>query len=91
MIDVDLLNAGYASELLEQYLENPESVPPEWRALFEQGGGDLEPSRARPVSSGCARPRTERPRGGSPRGRAAPRRRRPTSSCSAASPRRWRW
>ena len=26
-MDVDGLNAGYASTILEQYLENPESVP----------------------------------------------------------------
>src|SRR5258706_8667515 len=31
MADVDGLNAGYASAILEQYLENPESVPSEWR------------------------------------------------------------
>ena len=37
--DVDALNAGFAGQLLEQYLENPESVPEEWRALFEQGDG----------------------------------------------------
>ena len=36
--DVDALNAGYASLLLDAYLDDPESVPPEWRALFEQGG-----------------------------------------------------
>jgi 2-oxoglutarate dehydrogenase E1 component len=36
--DVDGLNAGYASLLLDDYLENPDAVPPEWRALFEQGG-----------------------------------------------------
>src|SRR5215467_7524188 len=35
-MDVDGLNAGYASAILEQYLENPDSVPSEWRALFEQ-------------------------------------------------------
>jgi 2-oxoglutarate dehydrogenase E1 component len=35
--DVDALNAGFAGQLLEQYLENPSSVPEEWRALFEQG------------------------------------------------------
>jgi 2-oxoglutarate dehydrogenase E1 component len=34
---VDGLNAGYASSILEQYLENPESVPSEWRVLFESG------------------------------------------------------
>jgi 2-oxoglutarate dehydrogenase E1 component len=41
MPDVDGLNAGYASSILEQYLENPESVPPEWRALFEAGASDV--------------------------------------------------
>jgi 2-oxoglutarate dehydrogenase E1 component len=35
--DVDSLNVGYAQGLLEQYLENPEAVAPEWRALFESG------------------------------------------------------
>jgi 2-oxoglutarate dehydrogenase E1 component len=38
--DVDGLNAGFAGQLLEQYLENPESVPQEWRTLFESGDGD---------------------------------------------------
>ena len=41
MSDVDGLNEGYASLLLEQYLENPEAVPSEWRALFESGDGEL--------------------------------------------------
>ena len=40
-MDVDALNSGYASEILEQYLENPESVPSEWRALFESGAVDV--------------------------------------------------
>src|SRR5215218_10995014 len=35
--DVDGLNAGYARLLLDEYLENPEAVPSEWRALFESG------------------------------------------------------
>jgi 2-oxoglutarate dehydrogenase E1 component len=39
--DVDGLNAGYARALLDEYLENPEAVPPEWRALFESGDSDL--------------------------------------------------
>jgi 2-oxoglutarate dehydrogenase E1 component len=39
--DVDGLNAGYASALLEQYLENPAAVPSEWRALFESGASEL--------------------------------------------------
>ena len=41
MHEVDGLNAGYASALLEQYLENPEGVPSEWRALFESGASEL--------------------------------------------------
>src|SRR6266516_1464084 len=41
MPDVDAVNSGYARGLLEQYLENPEAVPSEWRALFESGDGDL--------------------------------------------------
>src|SRR2546425_589992 len=46
MADVDLLNAGYASEILEPYLENPESVPPEWRAPFESPRQASPPFRA---------------------------------------------
>jgi 2-oxoglutarate dehydrogenase E1 component len=41
MHDVDSLNAGYASALLEEYLDNPDAVPAEWRALFESGRSDL--------------------------------------------------
>ncbi len=41
MPEVDGLNAGYATTILEQYLENPESVPSEWRALFESGDSEL--------------------------------------------------
>ena len=41
MADVDGLNAGYARTLLDEYLENPEAVPSEWRALFESGESDL--------------------------------------------------
>jgi 2-oxoglutarate dehydrogenase E1 component len=41
MHDVDGLNAGFASAILEQYLENPEAVPEEWRALFESGSSEL--------------------------------------------------
>jgi 2-oxoglutarate dehydrogenase E1 component len=41
MHEVDGLNAGYASALLEQYLENPDAVPGEWRALFERGASEL--------------------------------------------------
>ena len=41
MHDVDGLNAGYARMLLEDYLESPEGVPSEWRALFESGESEL--------------------------------------------------
>jgi 2-oxoglutarate dehydrogenase E1 component len=41
MPDVDAVNSGYARALLEEYLENPDAVPSEWRALFESGDGDL--------------------------------------------------
>ena len=41
MPDVDGLNAGYASDLLEEYLENPNAVPSEWRHLFESGESDV--------------------------------------------------
>ncbi len=36
MADVDGLNAGYARAVLEEYLENPDGVPSEWRELFER-------------------------------------------------------
>jgi 2-oxoglutarate dehydrogenase E1 component len=39
--DVDAPNAGFAAQLLEQYLESPASVPEEWRALFEGDGAEL--------------------------------------------------
>jgi 2-oxoglutarate dehydrogenase E1 component len=39
--DVDGLNAGFARDLLEAYLENPEAVPTEWRELFESGRSDV--------------------------------------------------
>ena len=35
------LNSGYVSQLLEQYLDNPESVDPAWRELFEQADAAL--------------------------------------------------
>jgi len=39
--DVDGLNSGYARLLLEDYLENPDAVPAEWRELFESGESAL--------------------------------------------------
>jgi 2-oxoglutarate dehydrogenase E1 component len=41
MHDVDGVNAGYARLLLDEYLENPEAVLPEWRALFESGEAEI--------------------------------------------------
>jgi 2-oxoglutarate dehydrogenase E1 component len=34
-------NAGYVSQLLELYLDNPEAVDPEWREAFERAGEGL--------------------------------------------------
>ncbi len=41
MRDVDGVNAGYARLLLDEYLDNPEAVPAEWRALFENSDSDV--------------------------------------------------
>ena len=41
MTDVDGLNVGFARDLLEDYLENPDAVPSEWRELFESGRSDV--------------------------------------------------
>ncbi|HET9324382.1 MAG TPA: multifunctional oxoglutarate decarboxylase/oxoglutarate dehydrogenase thiamine pyrophosphate-binding subunit/dihydrolipoyllysine-residue succinyltransferase subunit [Gaiellaceae bacterium] len=41
MAEVDGLNAGYARAVLEEYLENPDAVPAEWRELFERDGAML--------------------------------------------------
>jgi 2-oxoglutarate dehydrogenase E1 component len=40
-MDVDGLNAGYAQDVLEEYLENPDAVPSEWRRLFESGRSEI--------------------------------------------------
>jgi 2-oxoglutarate dehydrogenase E1 component len=59
---VDALNAGFAGQLLEQYLESPDSVPAEWRALFESGELPGLPGLARllerlqPQGNGAAAP-----------------------------------
>ena len=37
----DDLNAGFVQELFAQYLDSPETVDPEWRALFESGTATL--------------------------------------------------
>ena len=43
--DVDALNAGYAQLLLDEYLANPDAVPPEWRELFERGDPEVVAGR----------------------------------------------
>src|SRR5262245_57974179 len=48
--EVDGPNSGYAALLLEQYLDNPDSVPEEWRDLFES-----DPSGASATQPGLAR------------------------------------
>ena len=62
--DVDGLNAGYARLLLEDYLENPDAVPPEWRELFESGDSDARrfaPGLLRLLETLGARQRSQRP------------------------------
>jgi 2-oxoglutarate dehydrogenase E1 component len=39
--EVDGPNAGFAQAILDEYLENPNAVPAEWRALFESGDSEL--------------------------------------------------
>ena len=34
----DSQNAAYAQAMFEEYARNPDSVPVEWRRLFENGG-----------------------------------------------------
>src|SRR5438309_5972599 len=48
--DVDGPNSGYAALLLEQYLDNPGSVPEEWRDLFES-----DPAAVLATQQGLAR------------------------------------
>ena len=92
MRDVDGVNAGYARLLLDEYLENPEAVLPEWRALFESDAAEIVsslPGLARllerlPQNGAAANGRSaaEAPAALSPPS--------PTPSCSAVSRPRWR-
>jgi len=71
MHDVDGLNAGFASAILEQYLKNPEAVPEEWRKLFESGSSELvaaHPGLARLVEL-LGEEQDGKPIGLSPRGK----------------------
>ena len=79
--DVDGLNAGYARLLLEDYLENPDAVPPEWRQLFESGDSALVASHP-----GLLRLLETIGGNGSPAPLAAPAAPAPTPSPPAAAP-----
>jgi 2-oxoglutarate dehydrogenase E1 component len=82
--DVDGLNAGYARALLDEYLENPEAVPSEWRALFESGESQLVATHP-----GIARLLEQLPRGagnGSNGGTQAPPAPQPAAAVDAADP-----
>jgi 2-oxoglutarate dehydrogenase E1 component len=50
----ETVNSGFAQTLYEDYLRDPESVPPEWRQLFENGLQGEEP-----VVPGQAEPQQE--------------------------------
>jgi 2-oxoglutarate dehydrogenase E1 component len=59
--EFDGLNAAYATALLHDYLENPEAVPEEWRALLaEQAAATLAP--AEPTATPPAAPPEPVPR-----------------------------
>ena len=83
-MDVDGLNAGYASTILEQYLENPEAVPSEWRALFESGRQRRARKPARPRAAARARARRRQRRRQPRTATALPRSPRRRASRSAA-------
>ena len=48
---LNLVNAGYVADLYEQYLQDPASVDPEWRSLFDTGAGGFEPVQAPSAAS----------------------------------------
>ena len=70
------MNAGFVQEMYEQYLHDPTSVDPEWRALFENGGKGLEPM-----------PESREPEGGSTGRGAAPPTAAPTTAGTASGSR----
>ena len=41
--ELNLVNAGYVADLYERYRQDPASVEPEWRSLFDSGAGGFEP------------------------------------------------
>jgi 2-oxoglutarate dehydrogenase E1 component len=53
--DLQGLNAAYAAQLLEDYLEAPASVPVAWRRLFEEGPSTTVPQPAAVATDGNGR------------------------------------
>ena len=41
--ELNLVNAGYVADLYERYRQDPGSVEPEWRSVFDNGTGGFEP------------------------------------------------
>jgi multifunctional 2-oxoglutarate metabolism enzyme len=51
--ELNLVNAGYVADLYERYRQDPASVDPEWRSLFDKGGAGIEPGQpTRPAGNG---------------------------------------
>jgi len=46
--ELNLANAGYVADLYERYRADPSSVDPEWRGIFDSGGGGYEPVAGAP-------------------------------------------
>ena len=60
----ETVNAGFAQALYEDYLRDPSSVPPSWRAVFDNGlSGEqpIEPPLSSPGGEVGAAPRTAEP------------------------------
>jgi 2-oxoglutarate dehydrogenase E1 component len=47
---LNLVNAGYVADLYDRYRDDPTSVDPEWRSLFDSGAGGFEPVPAKAVT-----------------------------------------
>ena len=48
---LNLVNAGYVADLYDRYRNDPASVDPEWRSLFDSGAGGFEPVAAPTAST----------------------------------------
>jgi multifunctional 2-oxoglutarate metabolism enzyme len=49
--EMNLVNAGYVADLYERYRQDPASVDPEWRTLFDNGAAGFEPVTAAPAAA----------------------------------------